>query len=182
MSVRRGGDTQAGGDPQNAVTVGPGNAEALYGRADALGDRVTSFEIGVRQEQRQLLATVARRGVGVAGIFLQDEGYMTEHRVALGVPVGVVDGLEIVDVEHDQADRMVVAANLLDLGIEQLLEAATIRETGQFVRDRLATNLKMELMFSSASAASAASDRRTSRSSSENGRPRRATEITPWAR
>ena len=37
-------------------------------------------------------------------------------------------------------------------------------------------------MFSSASAASAPSDRSTSRSSSVNGRPRRATVITPWAR
>ena len=59
--------------------------------------------------------------------------------------VGVVDGLEVVDVEHDQADRVVVAADLLDLGVEELLEAAVIRQTGQLVGDRLAAHLEMEL-------------------------------------
>jgi hypothetical protein len=43
--------------------------------------------------------------------------------------------LEVVDVEHDQADRVVVAADLLDLGVQQLLESAVIRETSQLIRD-----------------------------------------------
>ena len=64
-------------------SVGPGHAQSLHRRSDTLGDRVGTLEIGVRQDQRQLLATVARRGVGIAGIFLQDAGYMSEHGVAL---------------------------------------------------------------------------------------------------
>jgi hypothetical protein len=45
------------------------------------------------------------------------------HGIALLMAVGLVDGLEVVDVEHDQPDRVVVVANLLDLCAEQLLEA-----------------------------------------------------------
>jgi hypothetical protein len=85
---------------------------------------VGTLEIGVGKDERQLLATVARRGVSIAGIFLQHAGYMSKHRGALGVHVGVVDGHEVVDVEHDQTERVVVAADLLDLGGQQLLEDA----------------------------------------------------------
>ena len=106
---------------------------------------MSALEIGVRKDQRQLLATVPRRGVGIAGIFLQNAGYMAEHGVPLRVPVGVVDRLEVVDVEHDQADRVVVAADLLDLGVQKRLEAAVVRKTGQLVRDGLATHLIVEL-------------------------------------
>ena len=112
---------------------------------DAFGDRVGALEIGVGQDQRQLLATVARRGVGVAGVFLQHARYMPEHGVALWMAVGVVDGLEVVDVEHDQADRVVVAADLLDLGVEELLETAVIRQAGELVGDGLAAHLIVEL-------------------------------------
>jgi len=53
--------------------------------------------------------------------------------------------LKVVDVEHDQTDRVVIAADLLDLGVKQPLEVAVIRETGQLIRDRPAAHLKMEL-------------------------------------
>ena len=59
--------------------------------------------------------------------------------------VGVVDNLEVVDVEHDQPKRMVVAADLLALGAEEFLEASVIRKSRQLVGDRLATHLKMQL-------------------------------------
>ena len=133
----------------------------------------------MRQDQRQLLATVARRGVGIAGIFLHHVRYMPEHRIALRMSVGVVDGLEVVDVEHDQADRVVVAAHLLDLGVEELLEPAVIRRARELVRDGLAAHLKMELDVLERQRRLGSQGPKHSRSSSVNGRPRRATVITP---
>ena len=52
--------------------------------------------------------------------------------------MGVVDALEVVDVEHDQAELVAVAAGALDLGGHDLLEAAVVEEAGQLVGDRLA--------------------------------------------
>ena len=54
---------------------------------------------------------------------------------------------------------MVVAADLLDLGAQQLLEAAVIGEAGELVGDRLALTWKCRSTFSSASVACAASER-----------------------
>ncbi len=59
--------------------------------------------------------------------------------------VGVVDGLEVVEVEHDQPERMVIAPNLLDLGGQQLLEAAVVGQPGQLIGDRLAADLVVQL-------------------------------------
>jgi hypothetical protein len=47
--------------------------------------------------------------------------------------IGIVDRLEVVDVEHDQPDRVVVAADLLDLRGEELLKAPMVGQTGQLV-------------------------------------------------
>ena len=54
------------------------------------------------------------------------------------VAVGVVDALEVVDVEHDQAHVAAEALGALDLLEDDLLEAAVVEEAGQLVGDRLA--------------------------------------------
>ena len=52
--------------------------------------------------------------------------------------VGVVDALEVVDVEHDQAHPRAAALGSLDLVGDDLLEAAVVEQAGQLVGDRLA--------------------------------------------
>ncbi len=54
------------------------------------------------------------------------------------MPVRVVDGLEVVDVEHHEGDRRPEAAGALELGGERLLEAPAVRQPRQLVRDGLA--------------------------------------------
>jgi hypothetical protein len=64
--------------------------------------------------------------VGLTGIVGQHPSHSPEDDVALLVAVGVVDGLEIVDVQHDQTYIMVIAPDLLHLHGEQLLKAPVI--------------------------------------------------------
>ena len=99
----------------------------------------------MRQDDCHLLASVARRDVGVARGLAQRPSNMLEHHIALRVAVSVVDRLEIVEVEHDQTDGVPVAANLLDFSLQQLLEAAMVRQTGQLVGHRLLPNLVVQL-------------------------------------
>ncbi len=40
---------------------------------------------------------------------------------------------------------MVISAHLLDLGAQQVLEAAVVGELGQLIGDRLATHLEVQL-------------------------------------
>ena len=57
--------------------------------------------------------------------------------VAGGVAAGVVDALEVVEVEHDQPERAAVVAHVVgELGREALGEAAAVERAGQRVRAR----------------------------------------------
>ena len=72
-----------------------GIRELLDRHAHALGDRVRALEIGVRQDQRHLLTTVAGRGVGVARALAQHARHLLEHDISLLMAVGVVDRLKL---------------------------------------------------------------------------------------
>ena len=56
-----------------------------------------------------------------------------EHLVALAVAADVVDALEVVDVEHQQRDRVVRAAGAVQLRAQALVEVAVVVEAGQRV-------------------------------------------------
>ena len=122
-----------------------GICSALDPLAHALGELVRALEPGLRQRDGHLLAAVARRLVDLARGLAQRVGDLLEHLVALQVPVGVVDALEVVDVEHDQPELVAEAPRALDLGRDDLLEAAVVEQAGQLVRDRLALDLLVQV-------------------------------------
>ena len=88
---------------QDPVAVEQRQLERLDPLPDALGEAVRAVEVGLRQRDRHLLAAVARGLVDLARRLAQDARDLAQDHVALHVPVGVVDALEVVDVEHDQA-------------------------------------------------------------------------------
>ena len=49
----------------------------------------------------------------------------------------VVDALEVVDVEHHEADVGAEAAASLDLGVERVVEVIAVVEAGELVGDGL---------------------------------------------
>ena len=55
----------------------------------------------------------------------------------IAVPVHVVDALEVVDVEHQDGDRVVCPARAVQLGAEALVEVAVVVEAGERVGLRL---------------------------------------------
>src|SRR4051812_49184128 len=88
----RHGDRLAGGADRER----PGT----HGRDDAGGDGGGAVRPGLGQHDGELLAAVARDRVDLAQAVLQAAGELAEHPVAESVPVAVVDGLEVVEVEH----------------------------------------------------------------------------------
>ena len=98
--------------------------------AHAFGDPHRVLAGAPGQEHDELVAAVASGDVEVLGVGDERVGDLTQHRVAGQVPVGVVHLLEVVDVEHEQAQRRAEA-----LGPRRPLAAAT-RRTGAGWRAR----------------------------------------------
>jgi hypothetical protein len=101
--------------------------------ADALGDFRCPVERGVRQERDELVPRVSRRDVVAAKVPAKDLGDLDEDIVALEVAVGVVDQLEMVDVDDEQRQRLVGSASGLDGRHRGVGERAAQRQPRQFI-------------------------------------------------
>ena len=103
--------------------VGEAAAQPARQRAGAIG-------VGVRQQQRELVApdpVGAIPGPGLA----QHLGHAPEHRVAVRMPVMVVDELEVIDIQHDQCQGILIARRGGDGLGELVLEGALVGQVGQ---------------------------------------------------
>ncbi len=60
---------------------------------------------------------------------------MPHDVIALKMPQGVVDQLEIIDVQEKQRERSIITAALLHLIVERLLEIPVIIQAGQGIPD-----------------------------------------------
>ena len=111
--------------------------EALFDSpADPVGHDVRSGPRRLGQEHRELLAAVARGGVDLTQALLDDGGGPDEDVVALDVAAGVVDLLEVVEVEHRQRELEVVPARAQHLAVQGLDEVGVVEEAGQGVGHR----------------------------------------------
>ena len=92
---------------------------------------------GRRQQQRELVAAEAKPGVDAGPDRRPDSRrQLAQDLVAGAVAEAVVDTLELVDVEIDDAERLARAASAGALGGERGLEAASVEEAGETVRAR----------------------------------------------
>ena len=95
--------------------------------------RIASSRLAAREQHDELVAAVARGDVVVLGVGDERVGDLAQHRVTGLVPVGVVDLLEVVDVEHEQADRRGQALRPRHLSLERLVEQPPVGEAGERV-------------------------------------------------
>ena len=101
--------------------------------AELLGEGRRAGEIGLRREQRELLAAVAREEVAVAELFQHQAGDLLEHRVPGRVSELVVQALEVVDVDEGEGEGLVGAVGALRLPGELVLEMAVVVEPREAV-------------------------------------------------
>ena len=86
----------------------------------------------------ELLAAVARGAVrALPELSLQGLPHHAQQLVAHRVPEAVVDVLEVVEVEHEQGERLIVAPGPRDLVAQALPEVPVVVEPGEAVDDRL---------------------------------------------
>ena len=103
-------------------------------RAQPLGQHKRVVQAGVGQQQRKLFAPDAPDHVDLARHLLHQRRQVPEHRVAGRVAPGVVDLLEVVDVDrHDGAGALRVAPLALELLAQPGHETAPVGRPGQVV-------------------------------------------------
>ncbi len=99
---------------------------------DALGDLGTGAKVGVRQHRNQLLAAIAGRQILLANLFAQHLRHQAQHLIADAVPEIVVEGLEVVDIEHQHAERLAPFRSRLRLA-QEFVERPPVGQPRQHV-------------------------------------------------
>lgn len=86
-----------------------------------------------RAEQRELFPAITEELVALALGGGDRGGHLADHLIALHMAVPVVDRLEVVDIDHHQADRQVCLAGGLEHGHAFAIELPAILQAGQCV-------------------------------------------------
>ncbi len=67
--------------------------------ADAFGNKGRAVEVGVDQQDDEFLAAEASQRIGAAQFRADARGHFAQHFIAALVAIGVIDQLEMVDVD-----------------------------------------------------------------------------------
>ena len=103
--------------------------------ADAFGQQAGVDGRCLGQQDGELLAAVAGHEVGFAGAVGEDRRHPAQDVVAPGVAEAVVDPLEVVEVHHQERERVAVAFAAPHLALEGVLEVTVVVEAGELVGD-----------------------------------------------
>src|SRR5581483_9828737 len=131
------GHSEAAGNPENCPFT-PVEGSLAQRRPDALGKLGAALGVGAREQNDELLPAPAAREVGLADGQPEDGGELAQDVVADGVPMAVVDRLEVVEVGDNERERRVETVGPRDLVREGVLTLAPVGDARQPVHERLA--------------------------------------------
>jgi hypothetical protein len=95
-----------------------------------------AVRVGLGQDDHELLADVAADDVHRTDVVAEPSGHGIEHLVAGDVAVGVVEPLEVVEVDQDDRELPVVASGPLQLLLEACQHGLAIEDLGELVDGR----------------------------------------------
>ncbi|RMG30274.1 MAG: hypothetical protein D6721_04325 [Gammaproteobacteria bacterium] len=104
---------------------------AAQGAQDAARDRERALRPCPGEDDGEFLPAVAGQGIGTAQATPDSAHGFLEYPVARLVPVGIVDALEMVEVEQKQGQGPAMLARGLELGLQDLVEVAPVSRTGE---------------------------------------------------
>ena len=122
--------TEADGGLQARRAV---QAQRFHAFADASCDLLGGDQIAAAQEHGELVATQAPGAVQGADAVADHAGDRAQHVVARGMPVAVVDGLEVIDVDHLQRGRFAGFGALREQQRRLVLPVAATVQAGEGV-------------------------------------------------
>ena len=136
-------DPDGDGDVQGRPAVRAGKREGLHPLAQPLRHDERALHVHRGQDHGELLPAVARGKVHLPDRLAEELGDFPDDAVSLQVAVGVVELLEVVDVEHHEAEGRLVAPRSLQLLVEGLLEEVVGEQAGHAVRGGLAEEARV---------------------------------------
>src|SRR5687768_13596045 len=110
---------------------GPRRGMLRDARPDALGERGSVDRVGPRRENRELVAAPPRAGISLAQLRANDRGDFAQRIAAGTVAVAIVDVLQPVYVEKEQAERLAVAFSAYEFGMKTCRKPAGVQQPGK---------------------------------------------------
>ena len=139
--LREDADPEAGADEEFLMIDGQRRGQA---GEDALGRAGGELlVVDVFDQDHEFIAAEAGDGVLLAHAVEQARGDLLEHRVAHRVTKGVVDVLEVVEVEKHHRHHVVVPAGAAQGGVDAVVEQAAVGQAGE----RVVVRHVLELRF-----------------------------------
>ena len=136
-------DPKAGGELDRAARAEDGGCRETC--AKVFGNARCTFGGGVRKDEEEFLAAVAAAFVADAECLAQDPADANEHLVAAEMPLPVVDGLEVIEIEHHDRKRHVRALRATQFGAKPLDAVMSRHAPGQWFDDGEIANLSEQL-------------------------------------
>src|SRR5436190_3817501 len=125
----RGGHTEAGSDGQRIFW----NEVHLRDFLPQLFSQLRGlFQARARTYEHELFASPATQSVGVACVRTQDLAQLAQHTITAIVAALIVDALEVIDIDDDDARRHPRSVERLD----ESLDAMTVQDIGQRIERR----------------------------------------------
>ena len=132
-------ETDAHADVENLVL--PDEAVVVDGTHHVVRDLPRLLERTAHQQQGELVAADASRGVGVAHRLFDDGGDLAQHVVAGGVPARVVHHLEPVEIQVAQGMGRIARLSGVHRLAQPALELAPVHEAGERIVTGLISHL-----------------------------------------
>ena len=132
-------------DSENESIVSLGSPPFSGRREDAPRDGQPGVDVGVRQQDRELVASDAEGAVAPPENRGGDPPDGLEQSVAPDVALRVVDSLEVVDVDEQQRQRRPHPLGEVELARELILERPVVAEAREAVDQRFVARLAVKL-------------------------------------
>src|SRR6185312_13097711 len=124
---------EADGDADLEDPLLPAEAVLPHGAAQPLAELAGVLQAGVFEQDPELVAAQPGQGIALAHHGLQKRGDLLEHLVARQMAAGVVDHLELVEVEIEESVLALLLPGAVEAELETLLELPAVDQAGERV-------------------------------------------------
>lgn len=102
-------------------------------------------EVGTGQDEREFLATVAAGDVFAAGVARDELSECCQQGIAAFMAVVIVETLEVIDIEHDDRERLLATACAGCFARQRIFHVAAVEKSRQRIVQRLMTQRFLQM-------------------------------------
>ena len=111
----------------------PGKPVVPEGQPDLAGDLDGMLQRTPLQQQAEFITAQARHGIGIAHLSFQQWRDLPEQFIAGGMAAGIVDHLELVQVDIEQGVPLVFVHRRFEQAVQAVFELAAVGQAGEGV-------------------------------------------------